>query len=122
MRGSEPASQDAAASRIRGQQADQEDRRLSDRVKAGDHEAFDVLFQRYFATVPRQAIRLTGDREEASFEEHLRRCDDCAAFLRTYKQTVQEVQSLKYEDIPQEMRIRVRQFLRSKMKKMPPSR
>ena len=58
----------------------------------------------------------------ASFEEHLRRCDDCTAFLRTYKQTVQEVQSLRYEDIPQEMQIRVRQFLRSKMNKMPPSR
>jgi predicted anti-sigma-YlaC factor YlaD len=58
----------------------------------------------------------------ASFEEHLRRCDDCTAFLKTYKQTVQEVQSLRYEDIPQEMQIRVRQFLRSKMKNSPPSR
>jgi len=65
MQGSEPASQDAAASRIRGQQADPEDLRLIERVKAGDHEAFDVLFQRYFATVSRQAIRLTGHREEA---------------------------------------------------------
>jgi len=65
MPGSEPASQDAAASRIRGSQADQEDRELIDRVKAGDHEAFDVLFQRYFATVSRQAIRLTGNSEEA---------------------------------------------------------
>jgi RNA polymerase sigma-70 factor, ECF subfamily len=65
MHSSESVSQDAAASRVRGQQADQEDRRLIDRVKAGDHEAFDVLFQRYFATVSRQALRLTGHREEA---------------------------------------------------------
>jgi anti-sigma factor RsiW len=58
----------------------------------------------------------------ASFEEHLRRCDDCVAFLKTYKQTVQEVQSLTYEDVPQDMQIRVRQFLRVNMKKSPPSR
>jgi hypothetical protein len=58
----------------------------------------------------------------ASFEEHLRRCADCTAFLKTYRQTVQEVQSLRYEDIPQEMQIRVRQFLRAKMENSPPSR
>jgi anti-sigma factor RsiW len=58
----------------------------------------------------------------AMFEEHLRRCTDCVAFLKTYKQTVQEVQSLRHEDIPQEMQIRVRQFLRSKMTKLPPNR
>jgi RNA polymerase sigma-70 factor, ECF subfamily len=34
-------------------------------VKGGDHEAFEALFQRYFSTVSRQAIRLTGNREEA---------------------------------------------------------
>jgi anti-sigma factor RsiW len=58
----------------------------------------------------------------ASFEAHLRRCTDCVAFLKTYRQTVQAVQSLRYEDIPQEMQIRVRQFLRSKLRKLPPSR
>jgi anti-sigma factor RsiW len=55
------------------------------------------------------------------FEEHLQRCDDCVAFLKTYKQTVQEVRSLTYEDVPQDMQIRVRQFLRAKMKRSPPS-
>jgi RNA polymerase sigma-70 factor (ECF subfamily) len=65
MQGSEPGPQNAAAARKPGHQADQEDRRLIDRVKAGDHEAFDLLFQRYFAIVSRQAIRLTGNREEA---------------------------------------------------------
>jgi predicted anti-sigma-YlaC factor YlaD len=57
-----------------------------------------------------------------SFEEHLQRCDDCVAFLKTYQQTVQEVQSLTYEDMPQDMQIRVRQFLRTRMKRLPPSR
>ena len=58
----------------------------------------------------------------ATFEDHLRRCTDCVAFLKTYQQTVQAVQSLSYEEIPSEMRMRVRQFLRSKMKGFPPSR
>jgi anti-sigma factor RsiW len=58
----------------------------------------------------------------ATFEDHLRRCTDCAAFLKTYQQTVQAVQSLSYEDVPPEMQIRVRQFLRAKMKGSPPRR
>ena len=58
----------------------------------------------------------------ATFEDHLRRCPDCVAFLKTYQQTVQAVQSLSYEEIPSEMQIRVRQFLRSKMQGIPPHR
>jgi len=34
-------------------------------VKTGDHEAFDAIFNRYIGTVYRQAIRLTGNHEEA---------------------------------------------------------
>jgi anti-sigma factor RsiW len=58
----------------------------------------------------------------STFEEHLRRCPDCVAFLNTYKQTVQSVQSLSYEEVPAEMQRRVRQFLRAKMKGFPPRR
>jgi anti-sigma factor RsiW len=58
----------------------------------------------------------------STFEEHLRRCTDCVAFLNTYKQTIQTVQSLSYEEIPTEMQIRVRQFLHAKMKGFPPRR
>src|SRR5262245_39917468 len=58
----------------------------------------------------------------STFEEHLRRCTDCVAFLNTYKQTVQAVQSLSYEEMPAEMQIRARQFLRAKMKGFPSRR
>jgi anti-sigma factor RsiW len=58
----------------------------------------------------------------ARLEAHLRRCDDCVAFLKTYQQTVREVQSLTYEDVPPAMQSRVRQFLRAHMKRLPPSR
>ena len=50
------------------------------------------------------------------FEQHLRDCTDCVAFLTTYKKTVQAIQSLRYEDIPPQMRSRVRAFLNEKTK------
>jgi RNA polymerase sigma-70 factor (ECF subfamily) len=65
MQARQQDSENAAASRVRKQRSDDEDRCLIEQVKAGDHDAFDVLFQRYFSTVYRQAIRLAGNREEA---------------------------------------------------------
>ena len=47
----------------------------------------------------------------SAFEAHLRDCDDCVAFLNTYKRTLRAVQALRYEDVPAEMEARVRQFL-----------
>jgi RNA polymerase sigma-70 factor, ECF subfamily len=68
MRSRQRESEDTAAvdaSEVRKRRPNEEDRLLIEQVKAGDHEAFDALFQRYFAVVYRQAIRLTGNREEA---------------------------------------------------------
>ena len=45
------------------------------------------------------------------FEEHLRDCKDCLAFLNTYKKTVEGVRSMKPEDIPQKIIERVRNSL-----------
>lgn len=63
---------------------------------------------------------LTGEinpETASAFEEHLRLCPDCVAFLKTYKKTVQATRSLHYEDIPPEMEKRVRRFLRERLKK-----
>lgn len=49
------------------------------------------------------------------FEAHLRGCPDCIAFLNTYRGTIRATRSLRYEDIPGDMRSRVQQFLREKM-------
>jgi hypothetical protein len=49
----------------------------------------------------------------AAFEEHLRGCDDCVAFLNTYRRTIVAVQPLRFEDVPAEMEERVRHFLRT---------
>lgn len=52
-------------SKARDQLADEEERGLIQRLTAGDHEAFETLFQRYFTTVYRQAMRLSGQQAEA---------------------------------------------------------
>ena len=57
-----------------------------------------------------------------AFKAHLRKCPDCIAFLSTYQKTVQAAHSLRYESIPLEMRKRVRQFLREKIKGSPNNR
>jgi anti-sigma factor RsiW len=54
----------------------------------------------------------TLDPETTSaFEEHLRDCRDCVAFLNTYKRTSHMVRSLRCEEVPSEMAERVRCFL-----------
>jgi anti-sigma factor RsiW len=53
----------------------------------------------------------------AAFEEHLRLCPDCLAFLKTYKKTVQVTRSLRYDSIPAELKRRVRRFLRERTQK-----
>jgi anti-sigma factor RsiW len=55
-----------------------------------------------------------------AFKAHLRKCPDCIAFLSTYQKTVQAARSLRYESIPLQMRRRVRQFLRERIKVPPP--
>lgn len=52
-----------------------------------------------------------GAETTAIFEEHLRVCPDCVAFLNTYRGTIRATRSLAYDSIPEEMRDRVRQFL-----------
>jgi len=63
---------------------------------------------------------MTGELDPetvAAFEEHLRLCPDCVAFLNTYKKTVQVTRSLRYESIPAELERRVRRFLRERTQK-----
>ena len=55
----------------------------------------------------------------SAFEAHLRDCDDCIAFLNTYKRTIDAAQALRYEDVPVEMEARVRRFLETVTRRPP---
>lgn len=50
-----------------------------------------------------------------AFELHLQGCQDCMAFLNTYKTTIQATRSLSYEEIPAEMVRRVEEFLKQRI-------
>ena len=49
-------------------------------------------------------------------ERHLGGCSDCAAFVGTYRFTVSLLQSLSEDDLPPELRLRLRAFLDDRCK------
>ncbi len=52
-----------------------------------------------------------------ALEAHLIDCDDCLAFLSTYKRTIQAVRfSLRYEELPPSLQSRVLQLVRKRLK------
>ncbi len=52
----------------------------------------------------------------ADLEAHLGGCSDCTAFVGTYRSTVSLLQSLSDDDLPQELRLRLRAFLDDRCK------
>ncbi len=62
------------------------------------------------------AGELSGQKARM-FEQHLFICPDCVAFLNTYKKTVEATGILKYAEVPTDLRQRVREYLKKKMKK-----
>ena len=41
------------------------------------------------------------------FQEHLRACEDCLAYLNTYRATIRATRTLRYEDMPAALQDRV---------------
>jgi len=50
-----------------------------------------------------------------TFEVHLKDCNDCVAFLNTYKKTIAGVRSMKPEDVPQQIIEKVRYSIMKKL-------
>ena len=53
-------------------------------------------------------------------ERHLERCDDCVAFLQTYKATIRATRTLHYDDMPEELQHRLLHTLHAKMRGVHP--
>ena len=49
-------------------------------------------------------------------EQHLSGCKECAAFVGTFRSTVSLLQSLSEQDLPEELRLRLRAFLDERCK------
>jgi anti-sigma factor (TIGR02949 family) len=44
-------------------------------------------------------------------EQHLDGCSECTAFVGTFRSTVDLLQSLNEDDLPEELRVRLKAFL-----------
>ena len=54
--------------------------------------------------------RLPSD-VRAELEQHLSGCPECTAFVGTFRSTLSLLQSLSEEDLPEELRVRLRAFI-----------
>ena len=53
-------------------------------------------------------------------ERHLSGCDDCVAFLQTYKETIRATRTLRYDDMPGKLQNRLLDTLHAKIRGAPP--
>ena len=56
-----------------------------------------------------------------AFQEHLRDCADCLAYLRTYRATIRALGAVRYEDIPTALQDRLFSFLQTRLARAPQS-
>jgi anti-sigma factor (TIGR02949 family) len=59
--------------------------------------------------------RLPAD-VRVDLEQHLSGCSECTAFVGTFRSTVSLLHSLSEEDLPEELRLRLRAFLDDRCK------
>jgi anti-sigma factor RsiW len=57
--------------------------------------------------------RLPEERRRA-LEEHLSGCPDCVAAVNTYRSTVSLLRSLEDNDLPPDLQMRLRMFVRAR--------
>ena len=56
-----------------------------------------------------------------AFQEHLRDCADCLAYLRTYRATIRALGTVRYEDMPAALQDRLLSFLHTRLPPTPRS-
>ena len=56
-----------------------------------------------------------------AFQEHLRACEDCLAYLNTYRATIRATRTLRYDDMPAALQDRLLSFLRTRVTRGSPS-
>ena len=54
--------------------------------------------------------RLASD-VRSDLEQHLSGCSECTAFVGTFRSTIALLQSLSDQDLPEELRLRLKAFL-----------
>ena len=54
-----------------------------------------------------------------AFQEHVRDCADCLAYLWTYRATIRALGTVRYEDIPAALQERLLSFLQTRLMRAP---
>jgi hypothetical protein len=54
-----------------------------------------------------------------AFQEHVRDCADCLAYLRTYRATIRALGTVRYEDMPAALQDRLLSFLHTQLNRAP---
>jgi anti-sigma factor RsiW len=54
-----------------------------------------------------------------AFQEHVRDCADCLAYLRTYRATIRALGTVRYEDMPAALQDRLLSFLQTRLTRVP---
>jgi anti-sigma factor RsiW len=70
-------------------------------------QAVALLVEYVASAMPPETLR--------AFQAHLRACDECLAFLHTYRATIQATRTLRYEALPGLLQDRVLGFLRRRV-------
>ena len=80
----------------------------------------DLTCQQVTALLVEYATDALAPETLRAFQEHLRACEDCLAYLNTYRATIRATRSLRYEDMPAALRDRVLGFLHTWVSRAPP--
>jgi hypothetical protein len=56
-------------------------------------------------------------RVKRQFEDHLKICPDCVAFLQTFRKTVSGIHSMRAENMPENLRRNILSFLQSRARR-----
>ena len=81
----------------------------------------DLTCQQVIALLVEYVTDALAPETVQAFQEHLRACEDCLAYLKTYRATIRATHTLRYEDIPTALQDRLLSFLRTRVTRTPPS-
>ncbi len=88
---------------------------------ASASSADDLTCQQVTALLVEYVNDALAPETKRAFQEHLRDCADCLAYLRTYRATIRALGTVRYEDMPAALQDRLLSFLHTRLTRAPQS-
>ena len=77
----------------------------------------DLTCQQVTALLVEYVTDTLGPETIRAFQEHVRDCADCLAYLRTYRATIRALGTVRYEDMPAALQDRLLSFLQTQLQR-----